>query len=122
MSSTKHRKPNSGLTADDLCSIIKACSENGVHLLKLSGEVEIHFGGFHEDRKLHGAPFQGLNEPYLGPNTEILGDQTQKIDVQTIEQQEVESKEERLARMSIEDPAEFERLMYSGELEHDAQA
>lgn len=88
------RKRNN-LSAVDVCSLIKACSESGV--------IELTFGDLHISfvPKAIGTPpaqaIAGLNQP-------------------DIEQIEIAVKTDQLDHMLVEDPVEYERLRASGEL------
>lgn len=105
---------NRALKAEEVCSILKACYESRVRVLKFSNlEVE-----FLEDVK----PQIVVSEPIL-PDTAMSEDKPDAPDlfrVETeslIEREAADVKQMQLDQMLIEDPLQYEHLLLAGELE-----
>lgn len=106
------------LTAQDICAIIRACGEHGVATLKF-GSLEINMG----EVAHHYSIEMPQDAPLPHPDTAISEQKAKHVEQEVIEKAEVETKADQLARLLIEDPAEYEMLMQAGELEdEDAQA
>lgn len=108
------------LNTDDVCSIIKACGEHKVAELKFGG---LYLKFDNPTGVMVGKDFQiSQSVPQSHPDTEISERQAKQIEQEVIAVAEIQTKEDRLAQMMLEDPAEYERLLQSGELEDNAQA
>lgn len=88
------------LTAKDICLIIKEGSKGGVAKLKF-GDLEISFGIEPEEPIVY---------------TEIPLKEQEKIEQEIQLKDRVESGEEALSQLAIDDPVEWERQIAKGEL------
>lgn len=91
------------LKSDEVCALIKACSETGVTSLKW-GNLQVSF--------------DSPKKPALAaiPDTEISELITQS-GTQRFEQEELQTKDDELAHLLIENPLEYERMLAARELE-----
>lgn len=89
----------------ELCELIKVCGASGVSELKLQ-DLTIHFKS-----KAPDAVASGVELPLFNQETEQ----------EVILKDEVKLKQEQLDLALIESPAEYERLLMSGELDEEAQ-
>lgn len=97
------------MTVENLCAILKACTESGVSELKFEG-LEVSFWG----------PTQTLPQAFnLSP--EVIAAQEQVSQDVSVEQ-EVRSREDELAEMLVNDPEKFEDLLASGDLIESSKA
>lgn len=94
-------------TASELSKIIKACKEAKVKELRL-GDLHVIFEII--EPKIEAT----IPQP---PSSQEAKIKAEELARNFLEKQEFETKEERLARMALEDPAQFEDLMASGDLE-----
>ena len=100
------------LSAEEVCSILKACGEAQVSVLKFRN-LYVKFGGPAEHQKNDLATVS----PII-PETEI-SEQASNVSTEALLKEARLTKEERLALLQIEDPHEYEKLLFSGELEDD---
>lgn len=101
------------LTSEDVCSIIRACSESGV--------MELEFQDLHIVLGKQAKPPQdsigaGVTEVIPTPEPQI---KEQDLPPDELLKQEIQAREEQLAQMMLEDPAEAERLQLEGDLSDD---
>jgi len=85
------------LTSQEICEIIKTCSEGNVNHFSYSG-LEISFKGFV-------APNPTICDNIIGGEETLLG------------QTELDWKDEELVEMKITDPFQYEQLLAERELE-----
>lgn len=103
--------------AEDICKIISACKDAGVSVFKM-GPVEILFGilpatiPYPQVEHSGAPPTPGAEVPQ---NT--IRAQQEVQEVLSLEEQEIETKERRIAELLIEDPLQAEELMRDGDLE-----
>jgi hypothetical protein len=88
------------LTGTDLCAIIKTCYESGVKRIVLPGVI-ISFTG--DTPVMSYAPTKDHNV-------------IEQIESEALSQIEQETNEERLSRLMLENPVEYERLVLNGDL------
>lgn len=105
--------------AADVCKIIGACREAGVSELKC-GPLEVRF-----------SPAESLSPSTASPAKLLMGaapnnagevpEETiraqQRAETASLEQQELELKEQQVAEMILSNPLEAEELLMAGELE-----
>jgi hypothetical protein len=91
------------LTGDEVCAIVKACGESGVSRLCF-GPLDVQFKGSLDNPQEHQSIV--VTDPAL---------QDEVTAVET-ERDEIAHKEDELAQLEIENPAEFERRMLAGDL------
>jgi len=91
------------MASEDICRIIEQCGKTGVSVLKY-GPLEISFDVVRTS----------VESPY--PEIENSAEKSREIHQTTILQQEIETKEDMLSRLQIEDPVELEKLIMSGDL------
>lgn len=94
------------LSSTDICEIIKTSSQFGVSSLKF-GDVEIQFG-----QKSATTPIQETT-----PVTEITEKDHERMNKESLEEQEADLRQAQLDQMQIEDPARYEQLIANGELD-----
>lgn len=97
-------------TAEQVCSIIKACGEAHVSVLEF-GDLRVRFGRSAEEED-QGRAFNP------DPATEIAVKQAE-ISAQSLKRDEIAFREEQLAMAVIEDPVLAEKLLMEGELTAD---
>lgn len=90
-------------------NIIKECKKQGVSRLKV-GEIEIDFA-----EKSDKVPV--LREKKVKDNPE----KREEIERETLEKEELSTKDSYVENLLLEDPTEYERLMMQGELNAEAQ-
>jgi hypothetical protein len=95
------------LKTSEICTIIEACSQAGV--------IELKFGDLHV-RFAERARSDVTQSLPIIPEAEISDEQTQQIATDSLRQDELTLKSERLQQMIIDEPAEFERLLLDGDL------
>lgn len=93
----------SELSAKEICSILKASQEAGVTVLKFRG-LYVRFGW-------PASPEQTL-APTAPESVQASTETPEEISQQAIDKEAILTKEERLALMVIEEPEEYERLMF----------
>lgn len=93
--------------AKDLAIVLRACKASGVTELKI-GDIEIKFG-LVESRQISNRP--GDTVPV--PSVEQLREAEELVNIQ----ENVDSADDQLAFMHIDDPAQFEQLLIEKELE-----
>ena len=95
---------NMELDTKKISAIIKACGKAGVQEFSL-GELRITFGT-KTDPDLSVSPLSG----------EALSDEDhRKLNEQSLEQDEVRTRENQMEELLITDPAQYERLIIDGE-------
>lgn len=92
-------------TAEDLVRILKACKSAGVTELKI-GDISVQFGRV-EDRQTQRATSE------IQPPTDT---ELKDAASDTLVRENVETAEDRLDLLQIENPALYERLVIEGEL------
>lgn len=100
------------LTAQEICSIIKECARQGVAEMTY-GELHVKFQplGEREEAPAHVPPSQRVRVP---------AKTLDKIESDSLRNDELAVKEDDLAQMLIEDPAQYEKLVLQGDLADDA--
>lgn len=99
------------LKSGEICAIIKACSENGVTELKF-GDLQVSF------KLKKPEPI----EPELTteiPATEIA-EAIQQSSADALEKEELQTRDDELEHMLVENPRRYEELMAQGDLESKA--
>lgn len=91
----------------EICELIKVCGASGVTELKV-GELHVQFSS-----KAHGGSVSSGIELPIIKNTDQLVETEQEV----ILRDEIKLKQDQLDLALIESPAEYERLLMSGELE-----
>lgn len=90
--------------ATELCDILRECKKSGVSWFKW-GDLEVRFGTTSQSGRQIKISEKAISE-------------SEKIEIQAIEQQEILTKEDQLDHMLIEDPYQYEKLLLAGELEN----
>jgi hypothetical protein len=104
-------KTQESLTLNDVCALLRACSEARVTELKF-GTLQVLFAPAEMGREQL-QPMQDLVQP-------SAADIDSSPEAREAFANEVRrTKQERLALMAVEDPAELERLILSGDLTDD---
>lgn len=103
------------LTSDEVCRIIETCNVNGVGELTFSG-LTLKMG-----RPTQTAPAPGPDLVDTVTQEQIQMIQ-KEISAEDLLAEEIDTRQEQLAQMLLEDPAEAERLILTGELEDDDRA
>ena len=109
-SNTKAIKPRikkTVLKADEICSILKACVEAKVKVLKYL-DLEVSFEGQAEET-------QSYYHPVMPGD--LAGSVRPAAEKEAFEEQAFYAKQDKLDQMMIVDPVEYERLVAAGELE-----
>ena len=109
MNSTKSRK-NNVLNASDICCIIEACGKAKVSELGFAG-LRLTFGwtAKEEAEKTKDTPAPHLSERVVS--------EASKIAEQTLQRDEIITKEDLVQQLLIEDPLAYERFIIGEELE-----
>lgn len=94
-----------------LCDLIKACSEAGVSELQFDN-LRVTFNSKSSDTKRQEPQIQEYETPVF---PEIV--EAKQAERQAISAEELNLREDELAMKLITDPAEYERLLVSGELD-----
>jgi hypothetical protein len=105
--------PDKALSSQDVCLIIKSCGEAGVSSLSW-GELHIQFGLQPPGRSL------GSNqetETILTPTEAAISETQEQLAQESLERAEDELRAMQLELMKIENPAEYERLVFDGKLD-----
>jgi hypothetical protein len=106
MSSTDNKE----LNVKDVCEIIAACATNGVATMKW-GSLEIQFKASHApSQETLPNPIEASSQ---GPEKEP------EVSPELLQKIEQDMKQEELASMMINDPAQFEELLSAGAIEHE---
>lgn len=107
MNSAEHQEVSgeNKYTAEDLVRILKACKSAGVTELKI-GDISVQFGRV-EDRQTQRATSE------IQPPTDT---ELKDAASDTLVRENVETAEDRLDLLQIENPALYERLVIEGEL------
>ena len=102
---------SSELNVKDVCEIIASCATNGVSMLKY-GTLEVHF----KDRtpSKEQKEDQPIEIHSQGPEKEIP-----TMSPEVLQKIEQDMKQAELEQMLVTDPAQFEELLSSGEIEHE---
>jgi len=100
------------LNVKDVCEIIAACATNGVSMLKY-GTLEVQFKDSHTPckEKIEDQPIEIHSQ---GPEKEIP-----TMSPEVLQKIEQDMKQAELEQMLVTDPAQFEELLSSGEIEHE---
>jgi hypothetical protein len=101
---TSKTPASKGLTAPDVCLIIKECKDAGL--------AEFHWGDL---QIIFWAKVQQIPTPTHVP--EAILERQAKIEQEDISDQELLTREEQLMRLQVENPVEYERMLSSGDLE-----
>lgn len=92
------------LSGEEICAIVKACGEAGVSRLCF-GPLDVQFKCSPDTEKPH--------EQTIVVTDPVLQEEVTKVET---ERDELAHKEEMLAQLEIENPAEYERQMLAGDL------
>lgn len=92
-----------GLTAREVCSMIRACKDAGLKSLTW-GDLDIQFWG----------EVQSIPHPIHVPQATV--ERQRAIETESIEEQELSLRQSQLEILRIENPGEYERLLAQGEL------
>lgn len=109
---------NPPLAVDALCSIIEACGNANVAELKF-GDLYLKMGQktpISDPRSLSLEDSGQLELPLPRPSAKEIAELQAKEAKRALERDEIAIREQQLADMFIEDPAEAERLLIQGEL------
>lgn len=99
------------LSVEELCAIIKTCGESGVRVIKFPG-FYVSFGPTAKPSPLEAPnPAAKTDEP-----VKLVAAQT-AVAAKAHLLEEIQTREEQLAMMMIENPVEAEKLILAGELE-----
>lgn len=112
--------PKISLKSEEVCAIIRACGESGVRVLKFA-ELYVQFGPKAEPERQSPDPRvmdKAKSEEPSSTDTEMSATAIQ-IDQETLAKLEDQAKRERVQRLMLENPGEYERLLSSGDLEDD---
>lgn len=93
------------VSAKDLLALIETCAKNQVRSLKLS-DLELTFGP--------AAMETTLVQPHI--ESPAVLEKTQEVERESLEEIQRQMNKDALEVMKLEDPAEYERLVTSGEL------
>ena len=96
------------LTSNQIIDILKACKKAGVSEMKF-GELSLSFGESHSKRHKK------------SPDTEISDESRKAMVAQSLELEEINSREDELAEMLLTDPVKYEALLMDGGLENAGQ-
>lgn len=107
------------LDAADICTIIEACAKFGVSKLSFA-DLHVHLGPQSDVPKIE--PHSSTNDAAMSdvvasPEAAISEEKHKKFTEEAIVYSELETREDQLDNMIIENPSEYERLMTEGELE-----
>ncbi len=107
---------NTVLKPRDICAIIRVCGETGVQELKL-GELQISFKADQKALVAHGTQTPTESQESESQPSGLLAVVSEHQTEFEFDEDEQDLKEERLALMQIEDPAGYEKLLASGDLD-----
>ena len=103
--------------AEDVCKIIGACREAGVSLFRM-GHLEVYFGVPFLPPPPDGEPYHGVAPtPAAQVPVETIRAQQSAEEAISLEEQEIEAKERRIAELLLTDPLQAEEMMRDGDLE-----
>lgn len=111
------------ISAEDACRIIEVCGKSNVSELRFRG-IHVRFGRPTESFQGTGVPLEaplGMEQaisPY--PDTEISREPEPQNENSLLDE-ELRLKDERIAMALLENPAEAERLLLQGDLEDERQ-
>lgn len=106
-------------TAENLCLIIKACSEAGVSKLSL-GQMHLEFGRPASSAAFAvGTPAPEPSTPAAPPVAIMTESQHEKLNEQALTQAEVNVREQQIAELLITDPLAAEEMISNQELTPD---
>lgn len=105
---------NKELSVKDVCEIIHAGASNGLATLKWAG-LELTFKEAHTPGQV--LPPQAIEENSQGPEKDIP-----EISPEALQKMEQDVKQAQLEQMLITDPAQFEEMISTGDIEDDKQA
>jgi hypothetical protein len=107
------------LSGTEICLIMEAGSKAGVAELKFR-DLHVTFGRPAEQVVGMSVPYPFVQRPSVQPEVaDLTSEQHAKQTKDAIEMDEITLREERLAKLLIEDPAEYERQLSDGELSDD---
>lgn len=107
----------SELNVKDVCDIIQKCADCGVGELKF-GPLELKFHQISVPVTTSGQnPAPHIEEPSQGPENDAP-----TMSPELLKKIEEDIKQDQLAEMLITDPAQFEELIFSGEVVNDDEA
>ncbi len=95
-----------GITAKDLCDIIKVCSDCGVARFSV-GDLEIDFTRYNSDQ--------------IAQETSVLSDDQNDIADDYLVKDEVTLRQEQLDQALVDDPALYDRLINQEDIKDDDQ-
>lgn len=99
------------LTSQEICAIIKECARQNVAEMTY-GELHVKFQPLGERVEMH-------LEPSM-KRVRVPAKTLEKIETEAIKTGELAVKDDDLAAMLIEDPAQYEKLVLQGDLTDDA--
>lgn len=103
------------LSTNDVCQIIEASAKAGVTELKFGG-LHVRFGKTVEQKELGASPSPVQHAPQSYSVADLTEEQHQTQSRQSLEDEEIKTREERLARLLVEDPMAYEQMLRDGEL------
>lgn len=96
-------------TMTELCSLIKECGSSGVSELTLD-PFRVVFSDIKKEATT-------TSLPHFYAQTSVEQDRQKLDDEEVLLKEELRIRQDQLSNALLEDPAEFERLLMSGELE-----
>lgn len=123
LAAKKESKPvqtlrKSVLKAEEVCSIISTCGTANVSELSF-GDLHVRFGAPKPERQPEPLAPVGQSQPTTPPSPEtVLSEkEADRIAKETLELQELLTREQQMAELNLTDPVEYERQLAAGELE-----
>ncbi len=106
------------LKADEVCGIILHSGKANVSELTF-GDLHVRFGAPKSERQPEELSLVGQSQPTVPTSSEtILSDEeAARITKDTLEIQELLTREQQMAELQLTDPVEYERQLAAGELE-----
>lgn len=101
---------NPDVPVSELCALIKACGESGVTELSF-GTLRVQFTPVTMREQSQPVDYQTEGALPINP---VVSESDEK---EAIADSELRLREEQLAKMLLEDPVQFEKLLAAGELE-----
>lgn len=117
---------NLALSSQDVCTIIKACADSGVSILKF-GNLNVEFGRptkttVNQEEINSSITAETKNQSTNTPDKEISEEERKLLQEKALLEDEQKSKQDEIDHMLVEDPALAEELISSGELEDDDES
>lgn len=115
------------LSSEDVCSILETSAKAGVTKL-LFRDLHVEFGTKSEDQVIDLTKLQLLDYPVVQQNrgSAPVGELTEKqhdsLKKDSLEDEEMRLRQERLALAMVEDPVLYEQLLRDGELNDDVDS